>query len=76
MRAAQAARFRYREAWKQPARMRAWDRGEMPDRPAHGQRFAYVAAFGIYTMAFLAVASPWLAEAAEVMMLVAAVALA
>ena len=38
----------------------------MPDRPAHGQRFAYVAAFGIYTMAFLAVASPWLADVVRI----------
>jgi hypothetical protein len=37
----------------------------MPDR-ARGQRFAYVAAFGIYTAAFLAVASPWLMDVVRI----------
>jgi hypothetical protein len=38
----------------------------MPDRPAQGQRYPYVAAFGIYTVAFLAVASPWLMDAVRI----------
>ena len=32
----------------------------MPDRCSLGQRFPYAAAFGVYTVAFLALASPWL----------------
>ena len=38
----------------------------MPDRPAQGQRYSYVAAFGIYTVAFLAVASPWLIDVVRI----------
>src|SRR5262249_19023604 len=35
-------------------------RGEMPDRSSEAAGFPLAAAFGIYTAAFLAVASPWL----------------
>ena len=32
----------------------------MPDRSSEGQRFPLMTAFGIYTVAFLLLASPWL----------------
>jgi hypothetical protein len=38
----------------------------MPDRPAQGQGFSFAAAFGIYTVAFLAVASPWLMDVVRI----------
>src|SRR5882724_2056588 len=38
----------------------------MPDRSSEGQRFPLVTAFGTYTAAFLAVASPWLSGAVQV----------
>jgi hypothetical protein len=38
----------------------------MPDRSSEGQRFPLIAAFGIYTLAFLAVASPWLSGAVQI----------
>jgi hypothetical protein len=38
----------------------------MPDRPAQGPRYPYVAAFGIYTVAFVAVASPWLLDVVRI----------
>ena len=38
----------------------------MPDRSSGGQRFPLIAAFGIFTAAFLAVASPWLSGAVQI----------
>jgi hypothetical protein len=38
----------------------------MPDRSSEGPRFPLVTAFGIYTVAFLAVASPWLSGAVQI----------
>jgi hypothetical protein len=38
----------------------------MPDRSSEGQRFPLIAAFGIYTAAFLAVASPWLVGVVQI----------
>src|SRR5258707_287530 len=38
----------------------------MPDRSSGSQRFPFMTAFGIYTAAFLAVASPWLSGKVQV----------
>src|SRR5882724_7225552 len=38
----------------------------MPDRSSESQRFPLMTAFGIYTVAFLAVASPWLSGKVQV----------
>ena len=38
----------------------------MPGHPEQAQRFSLVGAFGLYTIAFLALASPWLSGAVEI----------
>ena len=62
MRAARAARFRYRDALG----IGGVGVGEMPGHSREAERFPLAAAFGLYTVAFLALAWPWLSGAVEI----------
>jgi hypothetical protein len=62
MRAAQAARFRCRDE----AGKRRLKRGDMPGHSRDEPRFPLAGAFGIYTLAFLALGWPWLSGAVEI----------